>query len=117
MLSVLAAVLALGACSVVATNYTNDPLPPTLELIALHAGSLSPAGCILSSGNFTTDTMACFPFRAFPLPSRPGLSELTVAGAPCGTDRTLNCPSDDSVTGIFTVSFVLPLLWYSLTWF
>ncbi len=108
MLSLLVLVFTLGACSVTATNYTNDPLPPTLELIALHAQSLEPAGCILSTGNFTIDTLACFPFRAFPLPE-PGLSELTVAGTPCGTDHTLSCPSDNSVTGIFTVSFILCL--------
>jgi hypothetical protein len=102
----MAFVLTLGACSVTATNYTNDPLPPTLELIALHAYTLAPAGCILSSGNFTTDTLACFPFRAFPLPE-PELSELTVAGTPCGTNHTLSCPSDDGVTGIFTVGLVL----------
>lgn len=104
MLSLVTLILSLSASAVTATNYTNDPLLPTLEFIALHANTLAPAGCILSSGNFTTDSLACFPFRAFHIPSKPGLSELTVAGTPSGTSRTLSCPSDGSVAGIFTVS-------------
>src|SRR5450432_4135398 len=103
MLRLLSMALAISAASVLAEK---TQLPPTFELFALDTHNHSQIGCVTSSGNFTTNTLACFPFRAFPTSAIE--SEIVVFGTPCSADDAFACPStgDDGI-GLFTVSISL----------
>jgi hypothetical protein len=82
----------------------NTQLPSTFELLALYANNRSLVGCVLSSGNFTTNLQACYPFRAFPVSA--DLSNVYENGSPCSVDRALVCPTIDGVADNFTVSVI-----------
>ncbi|KAH9894624.1 hypothetical protein F4778DRAFT_784053 [Xylariomycetidae sp. FL2044] len=65
-------------------------LPGTLELLVFQNGQR--AGCVNRYGNFTTNHISCYPFRAFAIP---GSEYQNVAGnalTKCSTDTgLLNC--------------------------